>query len=35
MDFLDLPEDILIDVLSFLEEEWHTERDITLASLRL
>ena len=35
MLLVDLPDDALIDILTFLDEEWHTIRDETLAALRL
>lgn len=35
MHFVDLPDDIFIDILSFLEDGWYVERNRTLAALRL
>jgi hypothetical protein len=35
MKLVDLPDDILLDVIAIIEEEWYEERAPTLAAMRL
>jgi hypothetical protein len=35
MHFIDLPDDIFLDIFKFLDEERHTARSNTFAALRL
>jgi hypothetical protein len=35
MKLVDLPDDIFLDVITMIEEEWYEERAPTLATMRL
>jgi hypothetical protein len=35
MKLVDLPDDILLDVITIIDEEWYDERAPTLAAMRL